>query len=634
MSSLSGAWLALALLQLIAWIGAILLGAGLGTIARRPRSLLIVALAIAATAAAFGALGIAVALASAEWSWGADKLLVAAPIGILSSVLTLAVVLRAFVRGTLVLEHTDPVVTGLLIAAAIGALGGPIAILLVGAIVGWPAVLATTLFWIAGSATALFVTVRRPRRVVVSSAAAALLSAALLALFTVFGPTVGSAVAGTDHHLALPSADGDTAVSVADIRETGDGTDVRRFTLEAQHQTITLPDGSPYEAVSFGTVPGPELVVTQGELVEVTLVNRDVEEGVTLHWHGYDVPSGDDGVAGVTQDAVQPGEEFVYRFVADDVGTYWYHTHQNALEGIVRGLYGALVVLPAAPATDAPADVTALIHTMNGQTLIGDAGVLAVPESGPARLRVADTDQVPRRIVLDADAQLVALDGTDLAEPSLIPAGTVLRLPAGGRADLLVDAQQKTSLRVERGGDAGIVIGGTGDPADLTFSGPEFDVLSAASGPLPAWALGPYDVEASQVLDRLVRVVDGVPRLADTINSAAFPAIAPIVVDEGDTVLVTIVNRGTETHPMHLHGHHMVVISRNGVPVDGALWLDTLDVRPGETWQVAFVADSPGLWMDHCHNLDHAASGMVMHLAYRGVTSPFELGGSHGNAPE
>jgi FtsP/CotA-like multicopper oxidase with cupredoxin domain len=85
---------------------------------------------------------------------------------------------------------------------------------------------------------------------------------------------------------------------------------------------------------------------------------------------------------------------------------------------------------------------------------------------------------------------------------------------------------------------------------------------------------------------------------------------------------------------MHLHGHHMLVLSRNGVPVEGALWLDTVDVRPGDTWRVVFVADKPGLWMDHCHNLEHAAAGMVMHLAYRDVTSPFEIAGGHGNAPE
>ena len=58
---------------------------------------------------------------------------------------------------------------------------------------------------------------------------------------------------------------------------------------------------------------------------------------------------------------------------------------------------------------------------------------------------------------------------------------------------------------------------------------------------------------------------------------------------------------------MHIHGHHVLVLSRDGVAVEGALWLDTVDVRPGETWRVAFVADNPGLWMDHCHNLEHAA---------------------------
>jgi FtsP/CotA-like multicopper oxidase with cupredoxin domain len=56
--------------------------------------------------------------------------------------------------------------------------------------------------------------------------------------------------------------------------------------------------------------------------------------------------------------------------------------------------------------------------------------------------------------------------------------------------------------------------------------------------------------------------------------------------------------------------------------------LDTFDVQPGEVWQVGFRADNPGLWMNHCHNLSHAEQGMVMHLAYQGVTSTFH--GGHG----
>jgi FtsP/CotA-like multicopper oxidase with cupredoxin domain len=70
-----------------------------------------------------------------------------------------------------------------------------------------------------------------------------------------------------------------------------------------------------------GTSPGPVLRATEGDLVEVTLRNENVAEGTTLHWHGIDVPNAADGVAGVTQDAVGAGEEFTYRFVAEQAGT-------------------------------------------------------------------------------------------------------------------------------------------------------------------------------------------------------------------------------------------------------------------------------------------------------------------------
>lgn len=86
---------------------------------------------------------------------------------------------------------------------------------------------------------------------------------------------------------------------------------------------------------------------------------------------------------------------------------------------------------------------------------------------------------------------------------------------------------------------------------------------------------------------------------------------------------------------MHLHGHHMLVLSQNGKPTTGSpWWTDTLNVAPGETYIVAFRADNPGLWMDHCHNLSHAALGMSMHLVYEGISSPFLIGSQTRNQPE
>ena len=93
-------------------------------------------------------------------------------------------------------------------------------------------------------------------------------------------------------------------------------------------------------------MPGPELRVHQGDLVEATLVNKDISEGVSIHWHGVDLPNAEDGVSGVTQDTVRPGGSYVYRFRAPYAGTYWYHSHQHSAEQVERGLYGALVVLP------------------------------------------------------------------------------------------------------------------------------------------------------------------------------------------------------------------------------------------------------------------------------------------------
>lgn len=83
-----------------------------------------------------------------------------------------------------------------------------------------------------------------------------------------------------------------------------------------------------------------------------------------------------------------------------------------------------------------------------------------------------------------------------------------------------------------------------------------------------------------------------------------------LMVKEGDLVKTTFVNLSLVPHPMHLHRHHMLVLSRNGRKAEGSpWWTDTLNVNPGETYEVAFVADNPGIWKDHCHNPEHAAIG-------------------------
>ena len=91
------------------------------------------------------------------------------------------------------------------------------------------------------------------------------------------------------------------------------------------------------------------------------------------------------------------------------------------------------------------------------------------------------------------------------------------------------------------------------------------------------------------------------------------------VVREGDVVIMYIDNHSGEVHPMHLHGHHAVVLSRTGVAATGSpWWVDSLNVLDGETYDIAFVATNPGIWLDHCHHLKHAADGMGGSFDVRG----------------
>jgi hypothetical protein len=99
---------------------------------------------------------------------------------------------------------------------------------------------------------------------------------------------------------------------------------VKRFVLTA---AVSQVNGQQVFALN-GSVPGPELRVNQGDRVEVTLINY-LPESTTLHWHGVMVPNTADGVAGVTQDAVQPGATYHYEFIANEAGTFWYHSHQQ-----------------------------------------------------------------------------------------------------------------------------------------------------------------------------------------------------------------------------------------------------------------------------------------------------------------
>jgi FtsP/CotA-like multicopper oxidase with cupredoxin domain len=453
---------------------------------------------------------------------------------------------------------------------------------------------------------------------------------------------VGGVHAG--HGQSAPS--GAPERSVTELTGPKTGVPDHRFTLTAQKTELRLPSGATVDGWTFnGTAPGPLLRARQGELVEVELVNKDVAAGVSLHWHGIDVPNAEDGVPGLTQDSVAAGASHVYRFRLPAAGSYWYHSHQLSSEQVRRGLYGGFIVDPPTGPPSAT-EVPVLLHTFDTTAgkvsyTIGDSDQLRrekIPAGTKVRLRLINTDSLIKRFTLTGTPfRIVAVDGTEVNQPTELSA-VQLPVGGGGRFDLeYTQPNGPVRLAEKQRLDAGILLSpdGTGDRAPDT-SGPEFDVTGyGARGTTPFDANSHFNVDQTLYLDNQAGFFDGKFALLWSINGEVFPNVPPITVREGDLVRLTFVNRSHLDHPMHLHGHHALVLARDGKPATGSpLWLDTVTVSPGETWTIAFRADNPGIWMDHCHNLDHAEIGMVMHLAYEGYTTPFVAGKGTPNQPE
>ncbi|RYF82933.1 MAG: hypothetical protein EOO03_15735, partial [Chitinophagaceae bacterium] len=106
--------------------------------------------------------------------------------------------------------------------------------------------------------------------------------------------------------------------------------------------TIVNYTGKPKHAYAInGTIPGPDLIFTEGDTAEIYLHNRLKKEETSLHWHGVILPNRFDGVPYLTTAPVHPGDVHLYKFAVVQNGTYWYHSHSGLQEQ--AGIYGALI---------------------------------------------------------------------------------------------------------------------------------------------------------------------------------------------------------------------------------------------------------------------------------------------------
>jgi hypothetical protein len=122
---------------------------------------------------------------------------------------------------------------------------------------------------------------------------------------------------------------------------------VKVFRLIAEPVKQTIVPGRTFDLWGFnGSAPGPTIQANEGDRVRIIFENH-LPEPTAIHWHGLELPIEMDGVPGIGQKAVMPGESFLYEFLLHQNGTFFYHSHMAMQEMV--GLLGGFIIHPKAP---------------------------------------------------------------------------------------------------------------------------------------------------------------------------------------------------------------------------------------------------------------------------------------------
>ncbi|MFQ6242700.1 multicopper oxidase family protein [Sinorhizobium meliloti] len=411
-----------------------------------------------------------------------------------------------------------------------------------------------------------------------------------------------------------------------------------------------------------GKVPGSVVRLHQGEPARLIVENR-LDQETTVHWHGIRLPNAMDGVPGLTQPPIKPGESFVYEFTPPDAGTFWYHPHANSLEQLGRGLAGAVIV-EERESVAVDRDLLWLLcdwrltdrgeiasrfgnrmeAAMSGRvgntvTLNGRASEAEPFRAGErVRLRLVNAS-LARIMALRFEGHrptVIAIDGQP-CDPHEPEHGRILLGPAM-RVDIVLNLEGEPGRRYDVVDDfyAGLsyrltqIAYDSRPPIRGRFLDPSIEL---PRNPLPEPELALAERHTLTLQGGMMSMagtagmggmmggggsmmgmgrdavwsINGMSMAGDG-HAGMEPALA---LKRGRSVVLELRNESAWWHPMHFHGHSLRVLSRNGKPVPHSQWQDTVLMAPKDAVEVAFVADNPGDWMLHCHVMDHQMSGMM-----------------------
>lgn len=198
---------------------------------------------------------------------------------------------------------------------------------------------------------------------------------------------------------------------------------VKVFKLCMAPLSLEISPGQNRPAYAFnGIVPGPTIKVNEGDQLRF-IVQNNLPEHTGVHWHGMELPYAQDGVPGLTQPHIMPGETYVYEWKAKSTGTHWYHSHMGGNQ-VGKGLYGGLLITPTLGDITADRHYTLQIgdgsngFTLNGKSYPATAPLAArVNQRVHVRLIGTGPEMLHPMHLHGMPFQVVAQDGIKLSSP-------------------------------------------------------------------------------------------------------------------------------------------------------------------------------------------------------------------------
>lgn len=397
-----------------------------------------------------------------------------------------------------------------------------------------------------------------------------------------------------------------------------------------------------------GSYPGPSVVIDKGQTFTANVINN-LNEVVTTHWHGVSTPANMDGHP---RDAINPGSSYTYTFpVINRGGTYFYHAHADMLTAkqVYRGFAGFFIVrdpaenynLPSG-AYDVPlciqdrrtADIPNFTYNpgnpesvwgMLGDTVLVNGTPDAYFEVGKTlyRFRLLNGSNARVYRIAFSDSRAFNIIATDGGLKDAPVSATQFNLAPGERVEILVDFSGDTigtnvTLRSLAFTHGGTLPYKQGIALDII----RFDIAnnSSSGGTVPS-AFSPinYYDPAQAVTSRTFTLTMSGSHPMHKINGLTFD----INRVDWETRLYSlekwrIINQTADYHPMHTHEAQWQILSRNNntnLPPSDKGWKDTVNLSPGETVEVLVkFTDHKGLYLFHCHNLEHEDDGMMLNF--------------------